>query len=323
MSRPGFLFCICPDWEICRQFIEKKLDQDSRTWKRKLFWADEELGDDFWEALISKGLFQDYRAVIIRRAENLTTSSWNKFHPVLSSFRPYVWPFFCIEKDWSRNKPQIPAVLQKQKFWKLAQQKNWIWQSSGLNRDSLPDYLLDWAKKRDLHFSKPAFDLALNMFSFDASALKNELAKLELQVQGRKEIGPKDLEIITYQTDMDVFAFLTALQSKGKEIQVWRKIFRNEAGANAEMVFQFLGLLLREARTLWQLLFGEQNKVYLPPKVMTDKANLARKMGAWQLMELWTQALEAEANIKSGDYSPDQALEILTSNLMELFRCVY
>lgn len=316
-SRPGFFFCICPDPELIKRQIKEQLNACGSKWKQKFFWADEELPADFWESLTLSGLLPENRAVILRRAENLLAEDWKKFLPVLSSYHPRIWPFFCLEKEWSKNKPSIPAVLTKQKFWQLAQQKKWIWQSPGLTRSHLPAYLQKWAQSRGLSFQQNALQTAASLLPLDCTALEKELGKLELLVQ--EEIGEKDLEIISFQPEIDIFAFLQSLQHPKDSLKAWRKVLSNQIGSSNELIFPFLGLVLREARILWQLLSGEDKQVRLPPQIKSSKKNLAQRLGKNKIAEIWTLILEAEAGIKSGERSPDQALEAFINGLMHLF----
>jgi DNA polymerase-3 subunit delta len=90
--------------------------------------------------------------------------------------------------------------------------------------------------------------------------------------------------------------------------------------SSQDTVLPFLGLMLREARLLWQLASGEGEQVRLPPRVRQEKANMARKLGLVGLARIWTLLMEAETGIKSGQRTPDQAMEMLVSGLLPLFR---
>ena len=319
MNRPGFLFCICPDGELIRGHIHNLLNRGSETWRIKTFWADEELPDAFWEALSLSGLLGYSQAVVLRRSEKLLASSWKKLSPVLSRFKPNIWPFFCIENEWSRGDPSIPAVLKKQKFFQLAEKKSWIWKSSGINRQSLKKYLQQWSEAQGKIFSAQALSLACDILPLDGAGLKNELQKIELLIGDRQQVHPEDLSVVSFQPDMDSFAFLQTLQSKGRKIDLWKKIIRNQLDSAQDMVMPFLGLMLWESRQLWQLAGGESDKVRLPPGIKETKTRMARQLGQKKLAEIWTHVLEAEIGIKSGEVTAGQAMEILISKLMLLF----
>jgi len=321
MDRPGFLFCVCPDGELIRQHIDGLLKEMGGDWRRKTFWGDEELPDEYWQALTVRNLLGESRAVVLRRAEALTAGTWSKFHKLLSAHRPEVWPFFCLEKEWSKGRPDLPAALTKQKFWAVAQKFGWVWQSPGLTRQGLRGSLKDWASARGIRLSGSSLETAVNVLPLDAAFLKNELDKLELWTADKKAIEPEDLSILSFQPDMDIFAFLTALESGGQDREVWRKVLRSQLEAESGMIMPFLGLMLREARTLWQLLSGDDQAVRIPSKVKETKRIMARRLGRGRLASLWTLVLEAETNIKSGQLQPAQAFEELTLGLMDLFSC--
>ncbi|MFW6054387.1 MAG: DNA polymerase III subunit delta [Thermodesulfobacteriota bacterium] len=318
-DRPGFLFCVCPDAELIRGHIRGLLEKRSENWRIKTFWADEELPDSFWEALSLTGILGDSAAVILRRAERLQAASWRKLSPVLCRFKPNIWPFFCIESQWSKGDPPVPAVLKKQKFFQLAEQKRWIWKSSGFSRQSLKGHLQRWAESQGRLFSGQSLALATEILPLDGAGLKNELQKIELLLGDRQQIQPEDLSVVSFQADMDSFAFLQALQSKGQKIALWKKLIRNQLDSGQDMVLPFLGLMLWESRQLWQLAAGDSGKVRLPARIKDTKTRMARKLGQRKLAEIWTHVLEAEIGIKSGQFTAAQAMEILISKLMLLF----
>lgn len=320
MNRPGFTICICPDSEIIQIYISKQLGARSETWKKKVFWGDEELGDPFWDAFYLNDLFGQCSAVVLRRAHKLQEGDWKRFAPVLKKFRPSVWLFFCLEGQWEKGKPSIPAGLKKQKFFKLAQDKDWIWQYPGLTREYLSKYLKDWACKRDIEIPPQVEEVAVNILPLDAAHLKNELTKLELYIGDSGKIRSQDLQVLALQPDMDVFAFLRALQENRDTVEIWKQVLQGQWGADSDRVMPFLGLLLRESRMLWQLIHGEENKVWMPASAKRAKKNLASKIGSRNLASLWGLMLEAEYGIKSGERLPGQALELLVARLMNVFR---
>jgi DNA polymerase-3 subunit delta len=319
VARPGFSFCLCPDSELTLRHIGSLLEKQPEAWRMKQFWADEELPDAYWEALSVTGLLGHAQAVVLRKAESLLTADWKKFNPVLQRFRPQVWPFFCLEQPWSRGKPAFPAALQKQPFFRVAQRREWIWQSPGITRQTIRHHLEAWARSRNKTFSREALALAQDIMPCDGAGLKNELTKLELLTAGESEVATRHLHGVSFQPDMDSFAFLKALQSSADTAALWRKLLRDQLDAGQETVLPFLGLILWEARQLWQLAAGDADSVRLPPQIKKDKTRMARNMGLTNIAALWSHVMEAEAGIKSGTASSNQAMEILVSKLMQVF----
>ncbi len=319
MSRPAFSFCICPDSELVRTYISKQLQARPETWKQRIFWGDEELDDTFWESFDLTDLFGECRAIVLRRAHKLRSGDWKRFHSVLNKYRKSVWPFICLENEWEKGDPRIPAELKKQKFWKLAKDKQWIWQYPGLSREALNRYLQDWAKKRDIYIPREVFAVAVDILPLDGAHLQNELDKLELFVWEKKSVHSTDLKVLSLQSDMDIFSFLRSLQKKSDMVEVWKQVLQGQLGADSNLAMQFLGLLLRESRILWQLKHGEEDKVKMPGGVKANKKKLANYMGSRKLAAVWGLMLEAEYAIKSGEYSPEQAMELLIARLVSIF----
>ncbi|MGM0538217.1 MAG: DNA polymerase III subunit delta [Thermodesulfobacteriota bacterium] len=318
--RQGFSFCICPDGHLMKEHIHSLLSAQEETWHVRTFWADEELPDAYWQTLTWTSLLGQCTAVVLRRAENFKAEDWKKLHPILSSFKAGIWPFFCLEKEWDRGSPQVPAVLQKQAFWKVAEKKGWIWRSAGLDRKTVQQRVGHWGHTQGIQIPDHIRSVLIHSLPLDAAALDNELRKLELLLADRQAMQAEDLQVLSFQPDLDIFAFLRALQSKGQEASIWRTLFRNQLGSNADMVMPFLALLLREARTLWQLQAGEQEKVWMPGRIKAEKTRLATRLGPHRLSQMWTMILEAESGIKSGDFSQAQAQEVVVSRMMQVFR---
>ncbi|MFW6142815.1 MAG: DNA polymerase III subunit delta, partial [Desulfovermiculus sp.] len=251
--RQGLSFCICPDGQLMKEHIHSLLSAQEETWNVRTFWADEELPDAYWQTLTWPSLLGQCTAVVLRRAENLKAEQWKKLHPILKSFKTGIWPFFCLEKQWDRGRTLVPAVLEKQAFWKVAEKKGWVWRSAGLDRKAVQQRVRQWADRQRINIPDQVWSVLIPSLPLDAAALNNELRKLELLLADRQAMQAEDLKVVSFQPDLDIFAFLRALQSKGQEISIWRTLFRNQLGSNADMVMPFLALLLREARTLWQL----------------------------------------------------------------------
>lgn len=320
MSRPGFTFCISPDPELIREHIAQVLAEQGEPWQRKTFWADEELPEAYWDAFTQGSLLEEKTALVLRRAEQLSEKTWSKHRPLLSRFRSQVWPFFCIEKEWAKGKPSVPAGLTKQKFWSLAQKKSWIWRHPGLDNKGQQEYIRRWLEQRGLQIDSRLLARAASLLPLEAAGLKSELAKLELAAREGSKVEPHHLEVISFEKEMDIFGFLQALQDGGDELGLWKKIFQNRFEADGEMFLPFVHLLLREARILWQLAGNGEAQVALPPRIKKAKSSLAGRIGRKRLAAVWPLLLEAEAGVKSGEWAQGQALEMLVTRLRHIFR---
>ncbi|MBT8762684.1 hypothetical protein KFV02_01910 [Desulfohalobiaceae bacterium Ax17] len=319
MNRPGFTFCICPDLSLIQDYIQRQLDNfPHKKWNKKIFWGDEPLSDNFWSALSQPDLFGTGQVIILRRCEQLPADFWSDLSRYLKGFKACIWPFFCLEKNWERGKPKIPKVIEKQKYWDIAKKKGWIWQNPGLTRASLPDYITKWAKRHGKKITPQVLNVMVSLAPEDSTTLNNELKKLELYVGQREHIELVDLAVLNSYADIDIFAFFKGVQTKGQDIKLWSKVLR-EQQSGGDFFFPFLGLLVREARILWQLVTGDEKHVSLYPKLKSQKKSMAQKLGLKKLSLIFDLALEAEVNVKTGQYTAEQALEILTAKLIDYF----
>ncbi len=317
-ARPAFSFCLCPDAGLSTDWIEKTLVQSGQVWRKKTYWADEGLSDAFWQDLSVPGLLAEPKALVIRRANALLAEQWRELSQALSGRKQHVWPFFCLEGEWNRGKPALPAVLQKTKCFAFAEKQGWVWRNPGHSRASLRKELEKWLRERNIKAPSTVLDSLCSVLPLNACALQLELEKLGLHLDGRQSLETSDLELFTAHVEIDIFAFLQALQKRKETVRVWTKILQDQAQGGG-FLFPFLGLMGSEARTMWQLTGPEAGSVRLPPAIKDNKIRLARALGRQKIIRIFDLLLQAETDVKSGRSDPDQALEILVVNLGRLF----
>jgi DNA polymerase III subunit delta len=320
MAHPGFSFHICPDSGLLQRRIDDDLSQQGPGWEKRVFWADEILPPGFWESLSLPGLMGGSRAVVLRRADSLGVDEWAKFVPVLGRYQQRIWPILCLEGEWKGARPAVPAALSKQKFWTVAGKKGWVWSSPGLSRKECSGIISEWTRRNGLTLAPNLQELMLGVMPMEMAALGNELEKVLLVLAGRTTVTAEDLAVVSFTSEMQIFAFLDAVLRSKEAARVWEQVLTSQVGSDNSMIFPFIALLLREARILWQLGTGDAAEVRLPSHAMSDKLELARRIGSRKLSRVWHMAFEAELGIKSGRFSPDQAMELLVSGLMLLFR---
>lgn len=318
MDRPGFSFCICPDSTLLRDYISALLSAHppaSGEWERQAFWGDEPLPPIFWEHLTLQGLFGTPRALVVRNAQNIPADIWKRLSAALAHPNQFAWPFFCLEVPFERGQPKIAAHIQKLRCLAFAEKSGWVWRAAGLDERGVRQFIQQRSKALGLRFAPGALEAITAAMPMDATAASNELDKLALAAGPDATVHAGLAELVSHTPDLDIFAFIKALQN-GNASAVWREVLRDKSGSDG-MVFPFIGMLLREARQMWQLLAGEQ--VRLPPSVLPMKQQLARQLGYPGLARIWDLALEAERGIKTGERTTDQAMDALVAGMFTLF----
>ena len=320
MSRPGFYFCFCPDSNLLKMQIIRILESSGqKNWLKKTIWLDEQNQEDkLWKALNIPSMTGPPRAVILRKCEILPDSFWKDISSTLSGFRPSIWPFFCFESEWKYGKPKISALITKQKYFKFARNKKWIWEFSGLTRKNIHRYIAQKFRDSDIEPGPGVMDQLSAILPLDSHGIDVEMDKLALLVYPEKTILTEHLGAVSSQLDIDIFSFLQGIQRGNDASTTWNKIFKEKLKGQ-EMLFPFLGLLLRETRILWLLATDQDNKVSLYPGIRQQKAALARTMGQVNISLLWELALEAESGVKSGQVSSEQTMDNLAAKLFKLF----
>lgn len=318
MSRPGFSVCICPDSGLLQDHIAAVLDaappENGAVWQRQAVWGDDVLPDSFWEQLSLPDLFGSRTALVLRHAELVPAETWRQLSARLARPVEAVWLFLCLEVDFERGEAKIPAHIAKTGCMRFAQEQGWQWRHGGLDARSIRDFVRPHIRRLGLRFAAGVETRLVAALPYDASAAVGVLEQLSL-LAGDGEVTEAMTELARRDTDMDIFTLIRGFQGSGGA-PVWRQLLRSRLSGES-MVFSLLGLLQREARQLWQLLSG--GDVRMPPSVLGQKKELARSLGHAGLGRLWQSLLDAEYGVKSGERSPEQALDMLSAELFSLF----
>lgn len=296
-----------------------------QSWDRQAYWGDEALPPIFWEKLTLQGLFATPNALVVRNAQNIPADTWKRLSAALATPNDLAWPIFCLEVGLERGKYKVPAHIQKLKCLSFADKKGWVWRSAGLDAKAMRTFIQNACRERGLQLAPQALEALTAAMPEDATAASNELDKIALACAAHADAtdGPVGSQIITkdmvglinHTPNLDIFGFIKALQS-GNAPVVWREVLR-EKGSGDSLVFPFLGMLIREARILWQLLVGED--VRLPPYILDEKKRMAQQLGHSALSQIWNIALEAERGIKMGERNTEQAMDAMVASLSSLF----
>lgn len=318
-SRPAFSFCICPDpWlvkEHAAELLERFPADGSTKWERHVFWGDEEPPQRFWEQLVLQGLFGTPRALLLRQAQHVSAAVWKRVSAALSTPNSQSWLILCLEGPWEKGQPKIPAHIAKLRCMAFAEQRGWVWRSPGLDERGLKKHAQTRAGAMGLRFGEGALEAFCAAVPPEAAAVDTELRKLAPAAPD----GVVTASLAAaggYTPDSDVFAFIRHVRA-GDMAAAWRELHRGRKDSDA-LLFPFLALLLREARTLWQLRAGEQ--VRLHPQEAAAQRECAARLDFPGLARFFDCVLQAERQVKFGLRSPEQALEALTANLILLFR---
>lgn len=312
--RPGFTFLVCPDGLLLKEEIERRIaacKPDRGEWKRQVFWGDEEPDDPFWGALGQVGLFSENRVLIIRQAESWPAQVWRQLSSALAAELGHVWPFFCLECDWDKGKPKLPACVQKARCFNFAEKKGWIWRSPGLGQN-LKSFVARHARDMGLVFEPDALIAFCGSAPADASGVLNELKKLVLLTKDGK-IDSACLSNDAAARESDAFGLIRRLTT-GDLAGAWREV---AADTDGNLLFFATAILAREFRLLWQILAGEQPR--MPPAEVQRKRAVAKTLGFAGIGSGMAELANAEWQVKSGRQTPRQTLENLCVCMCALF----
>lgn len=337
MSRPAFSLCICPDSHLLRVRLDALLaghppggtaagGSGPAAWQRHVFWGDDGLTPSFWEHLTLQGLFATPKALVIRNAQILPADTFAKqLAPALLALipktggalpSPLVWPMICLEVDFEKGKPKVPASIQKLSFWQEAATRNWVDTLPPLSGKSLGAFIRAEAARHGLSLRPAECALLEEALPPDAALISSELAKLSLLAGSDGRLPGNALDFVGQTQELGIFELMRIVQQNSNAPAAWRRILEDRlSGEN--LIFAFVSIVLREARGLWQCLVGTPPP--LPSQVAMQKKIAADALGFSGIARLWELALMADKGIKSGERSPDQAFEMLAAELFLLF----
>ncbi|MDR2489015.1 MAG: DNA polymerase III subunit delta [Desulfovibrio sp.] len=340
MHRPGFSLCICPDSRLLRDGLDALLASHSPqgnggrgatsstpgegsapSWQRVNFWADEGLPNAFWEHLTLQGLFAMPKAIILRNAHTLPADTLKRLSAVLISTASQggsglIWPLLCFEVLFEKGKAKVPVHIARLPFWQTAEQKGWIEEIPGLTGHDVSAYIRSAAARHGISPSPQELRRLSLALPPDAAFIHSELTKLALLADKNGRLPDNALDMTEHSRELSIFELMNIIQQNGDSPAAWRRILEYRLSGD-NMVFACIAVLLREARSLWQILAGAQT--YLPPQVAARKKTAARQLGFAGIARLWDIALMADKGIKTGERSTDQAFEMLAADLFRLF----
>ncbi|WP_241159443.1 MULTISPECIES: DNA polymerase III subunit delta [unclassified Desulfovibrio] len=314
-EKPGFSFLVCPDGHMLRRALDDALaacPPERGQWERHVFWGDEEPPPRFWELLSLEELFGASRAVVVRQAQLWPAAVWKKLSRAIARPSARVWPVFCLEGEWEKRRPKIPAHITRLRCFAFADGRGWVWRGEGLAERDVPRHVRERARAIGLAFEPQALEQFCASVPPDGLAIENELAKLRLMA-GDAPVTSAMTAAGGWTPECNVFACIRRMES-GDLAGVWRELARSEDGDR--LLFSLLALLAREWRLLWQLLAGEE--VRLHPSDASFKRALAQRLGAAGLARGFAALADAEWQVKSGRRSPSQSLESLAAAMTAL-----
>ncbi len=314
--RPGFYFCLCPDWELTKDHIEQLIEKHKFCGKKKVFWADEGIDEEFWSFFLQRSLFKESFVLIIRKIEVLRKDFWEKIDKLINRFYPKLWPFFCLESSWVKGEPQVPSELKSKRCWKFAEEKNWIWKSPGITPGNVVSYFVSVAKKEGIFILPSDLFQIKDLLPQDGAGIKNEVKKLKLllKAEGKNKASLKDILNLFSSGSFDIFSFISSLE-EGKD-RIWAEVIGKK---NEDLIFLLVSLLFKEMRVFWQIKVGDLSGINLPEIVLEKKRKIAKKLTFEDISKGMDLLLDVEFGLKNGLLTPSSAIDFIVCEFQSIF----
>jgi len=322
MTRPKYLFLICPDPQLIKSQVTERLTVSGQDdWEIRTFWGDDDdpLPPAFWTDLTIKSLFPQPKALLVRRAHTLKADHWDKLDAGVKGLGSDIFPIFCLEGQWKGRKAPVPAALSRRGLFKKAKKDGWIWESPSLDQRSMVEYVKQWAAHNGLTFEPGAGHALSATLPTDAVAARLELDKIELAAGDEKLVRKEHVGLVAKTGEMAFFDLMDALGQPGAEAAVWKRVIDDHAkSAKDQMLFNLIGFIASQARLYWMIAHGERPKG--SPYVIRKKTPVANRLGAVGIARMIDLALEAELSLKTGERKYEEALDILMAGLIDVFQ---
>ncbi len=305
--------------ELAQSFYEGKNIKQ----KERIFWADEGLGSDFWEAFSSSALSLEPQCdfIVLRKADEMNAESWKKISDALANLREDAFVVLCIETEWEnyfgKLSLKLPLYITNQLCYAYAEKKGWLEKLKPHSIETFRSYIQSGIKKRSLTCEKEIVDILVTILPHNSSSAENALDQLALGVDNM-HITKEDLSYIALNLDdLNAFSYIEKLETQ-KSFDIWRDVLHDKNRAKVNY-FAFISALTKQARQMWQILSNEtplELKVY-PLQLRT---NIAQRLGKKRVAYLFLLLREAEFSVKSGKKDIFQAMEELVQDLSALYK---
>lgn len=316
LAHPDYCFIVGNDNFLLQEKLEdiiSKFTDVKERWERKIVWGDENINDNLFTSLAQQNLFNIPHIVIIRHANELSPVMWKTLSTNLTSIGQNVWPFLFLEVDYEKQKFKIPSHIQKTAAYQNAIKNNLIYELKPLSGVQQKNYIIRTFQKAGLKPGKKALEYFIENVSASAGIINSEVDKLNLLVQSGIQLDECILAQ-SFNTERNIFQIIR-LMEKGAISEVWKFV---SSSTQNNLLFLLISLLDRELRILWQL-FHKEN-VFLPVSDQGEKKIIARDLGVSGLSKGFSILAETEFQVKSGNQTPEQALDALIINFVKLFK---
>lgn len=321
-SIAGFYFCHCPDMQLAKEYVENSyIASFGEEWiqaEKRSFWNEDI--QSYLSALDTITFETKNKIFYIRNAHELTLEQWKNISGALSKPRPDILSVFFLNNALDKGKLKVPQAVQKLKCFEFAQKKGWIFESLGVTDKNFAQILKNEAKaKYNLTLSNEICSILKDILSPDYNSINNILAQLSL-VTDENPQGEVSANVIAqltnYTPELVWFNVIDKIEA-GKSADVWKLFFKASNQIDDSSIFPFIALMMREMRTLWKIKANEQ--VYLPTSQITNKTNIAAKLGFTNIANVISLLCFAEYSVKSGKKKSVETLEELIKDIIKIF----
>lgn len=316
----GFYFCHCPDMQLAKEYMEKEyISSFGDAWiqaERHTFWTEDIQA--YLSALDTISFETKNKILYIKNSHELSLEQWKKISVALGKPRADILSIFFLNNALEKGKLKVPQNIQKLKCYEFAKKKEWIFESVGITDKNFEQILCkEAAEKYGISLNHEVIAILKDILSPDYSSINNILAQLNLIKDKDGTVNAGALAQLTnYTPELVWFDIINKIEA-GKSAEVWKLFYKASNQIDDSSIFAFLALMMREMRILWKIKAKEQ--VFLPTNQISNKTNIALKLGFTNIAKIISLLCFADFAVKSGKKKSVETLEELIKDCIKIF----
>ncbi|MGM0427012.1 MAG: DNA polymerase III subunit delta [Thermodesulfobacteriota bacterium] len=226
--------------KILNQIRERFIPENARDFNLKIFYGGDAEPATIMDSARSLPFLASNRLVIVRRVENISTSSLENFLPYLDAPVPSSCLIFLSSKADFRLT-----------FYKKLRQIGAAVSFRNLYENQVVPWIKTMAKEMGIHIQEKACIFLQELVGNQLRTLHEELEKLHLR-HGDKSIGIEEIQdLAIYSRTFTIFELMEeiSLRRRARSLSVLDR-YLEEEGKDA--AFQIIGMLNRQIRLIFQ-----------------------------------------------------------------------
>jgi DNA polymerase-3 subunit delta len=283
-----------------RTLLERAIDPSLKDFNFNVFYGNESKGIDIVDAAQTLPMFAERRAVLVKRAENLTAAACEMLLPYIHNPAPTTCLLFTGSK-----------IDQRKKFFLDLKKHGTLVEFKRIYDNKLSSFIQGESQVHGKPIDSAAADLLSFLIGNNLQELSSQIEKLVVYAGARQRISVEDVRIIASSSkSFTVFELAKYLCTRDLQnaLKSLDTLFRN--GEETPMM---IGALSRHFRQLWRVREMLDRKaakaeigkeVGINPYFLDDMISQAKNFGRGTLRSIFDELYRCDLASKTGGGQP-------------------